>query len=387
MEDLSRELQELKEATREFVVREVEPIAQKLHLKGDEIPDDLLRKMIDMGFFRLMASPEWGGLGMGAVAMTVVTEELCRGWFSVGALPSRNWGTANALEKFGTEAQKKKWLPGIVSGEIQAAHACTEPEAGSDAAALKTSATLGNGVYRVTGTKQWCTQANRADVLKVFCRTGASSKRHGGISMLLCEKPRGEQFVPPTLTGQRIDTIGYHGMHTYSLFFDGHEIPEENLLGGVEGQGFRHLMVGYELARTRFAFSCIGLARAAFEAALQYSRDRVQFGQPICNFQAIRGKLADMATHIEAARQLGYACARKLDAGLRVDQEAGMLKLFASEMAQMVCREAVQIHGGNGFATDMPVNRYWRDSCLLTIGEGTSEIQREVIARRLLGER
>ena len=387
MEDLSSELRELQETTRDFAKREVDPIAHKLHLAGEEIPDSLLTKMGEMGFFRMFASPEFGGLGMGAMAVTIVTEELCRAWFSVGALPSRNWGTAMALEKFGTPAQKKKWLPKILSGEFQTAHACTKPGAVSDAASLKTAATLKGGVYRLEGSKQWCTHANRADLLKVFCRTGSSSKRHGGISMLLVEKPRGEQFVPPTLTGQRIETIGYHGMHTYSLFFDGHEVPEENLLGGVEGNGFKHLMVGYELARTRFAFSCIGLARAAYEAALAYSRDRVQFGQAICNFQAIRFKLADMATQIEAARQLGYMVARKLDAGRRVDLEAGMLKLFASEMAQRVCKEAVQIHGGNGFAVDTPVNRYWRDSCLLTIGEGTSEIQREVIARRILGER
>jgi len=387
MDEISPELRELQDATRDFAEREVMPVAQKLHLEGAEIPDALLAKMVDMGFFGIFASREYGGLQLGAMAVTLVTEELSRAWFSVGALPSRNWGLCMALEKFGTPAQKQKWLPLLISGKYQAAHACTEPDAGSDAANIKTTGTLKDGVYTVNGAKQWCTQANRADVLKVYCRTNSASKKHGGISMLLVEKPRGEQFVPPTLTGKRIDTIGYHGMNTYSLFFDGHEVPEENLLGGVEGQAFKHLMVGYELARTQFSFRCIGLARAAYEAALQYSRDRVQFGQPICNFQAVRFKLADMATQIEAARQLGYMVARKMDAGLRVDLEAGMLKLFASEMASRVCNEAVQIHGGNGFAVDLPVNRYWRDSRLCTIGEGTSEIQREVIARRILGER
>jgi alkylation response protein AidB-like acyl-CoA dehydrogenase len=247
-------------------------------------------------------------------------------------------------------------------------------------------AVLKDGVYRINGAKQWCTHANRADVISTFVRTSKESK-HKGISMLLVEKPRGENFVPPKLTGARLETIGYHGMHSYQLFFDGYEVPQENLLGGVEGKAFHQLMAVYELARMQFAFRCIGLAREAYEAALSYAQQRVQFGQPIAKFQAIRHKLADMATQIEAARQLGYMVARKMDAGLRVDLEAGMVKLFASEMAHRVCHEAVQIHGGSGFAIETPVNRFWRDSGLCTIGEGTSEIQREVIARRLLGER
>jgi len=387
MQSLSPEILELQEATRHFAEKEVAPIAQALHLAGKEIPDALLAKMSDMGIFGVFASPEYGGLGMGAVAVAVITEELSRAWFSVGALPARNWGAALLLEKHGTKEQKEKWLPGLVSGKLQSAHAGTEPQAGSDAANIKTTAVLANGVYRLEGAKQWCTHANRADVLSTFCRTGKESKKHGGISLLLVEKPRGDQFVPPKLTGSRIDTIGYHGMNTYQLFFDGYEVPQANLLGGEEGRAFKQLMAVYELARMQFAFRCIGLAQAAYEAALGYSRDRVQFGQAICNFQAIRFKLADMATEIEAARQLGYMVANKMDAGLRVDLEAGMVKLFASEMAHRVCHEAVQIHGGNGFAVDYPVNRYWRDSGLCTIGEGTSEIQREVIARRLLGER
>lgn len=385
--EFTDELRELQQATRDFAEAEIAPAAQRLHLAGEQIPDSLLAKMQEMGFFRVLASPEYGGLGLGARAVALVTEELSRAWFSAGALPARNWGLAVLLERFGTPGQKKKWLPGIVSGELQAAHSGTEPEAGSDAANIKTTATLRDGRYVVSGTKQWCTHANRADLISLFCRTGRNAGKHGGISMLLVEKTRGEQFVPPTLTGSRIETIGYHGMHSYSLFFDDHEIPEENLLGGVEGIAFKQLMSIYELARVQFAFRCIGLARAAYEAALEHSRNRVQFGQPISQFQAIRHKLADMATQIEAARQLGYMVARKMDAGCRVDLEAGMVKLFASEMAHKVCHEAVQIHGGMGFAVETPVNRYWRDSGLCTIGEGTSEIQREVIARRLLGER
>ncbi|MFZ2328894.1 MAG: acyl-CoA dehydrogenase family protein [Rhodoferax sp.] len=384
---ITPELRDLQEATRDFAEREIAPVAHKLHLAGAEIPDDMLAKMQEMGFFRLMASPEFGGLGLGAMSVALVTEELSRAWFSAGALPARNWGLIQLLEKFGTDEQKRKFLPGLVSGKLQAAHSGTEPEAGSDAANIKTIATLKDGVYSVQGTKQWCTHANRADIISLFCRTSKDQGKHGGISLLMVEKQRGEQFVPPQLTGSRIETIGYHGMHSYSLFFDGYEVPQGNLLGGAEGLAFKQLMGIYELARMQFAFRCIGLARAAYEASLEHSRNRVQFGKSISQFQAIRHKLADMATQIEAARQLGYMVARKMDAGLRVDLEAGMVKLFASEMVHKVCHEAVQIHGGMGFAVETPVNRYWRDSGLATIGEGTSEIQREVIARRLLGER
>lgn len=386
MNILSAEILELREATRAFAEGEVAPVAQKLHMAGEQIPDGLLEKMREMGFFAVYASPEFGGLGLGAVAVAVVTEELSRAWFSVGALPARNWAVAMLLEKFGTPDQKQRFLPGLISGELQAAHSGTEPEAGSDAANIKTMAVLDGDVYRVTGQKQWCTHANRADILSTFVRTDKESK-HGGISTLLIEKPRGEQFAAPSLTGSRLDTIGYHGMHSYSLFYENHRVPRDNLLGGEEGQAFRQLMALYELARMQFAFRCIGLAQAAYEAALEHSRNRVQFGKPISQFQAIRHKLADMATKIEAARQLGYMVARKMDTGERVDLEAGMVKLFASHMVQEVCHESVQIHGGMGYAKEAAVSRYWLDSGLATIGEGTSEIQREVIARRLLGER
>jgi alkylation response protein AidB-like acyl-CoA dehydrogenase len=287
--EFTDELRELQQATRDFAEAEIAPVAQRLHLAGEQIPDSLLAKMQEMGFFRVLASPEYGGLGLGARAVALVTEELSRAWFSAGALPARNWGLGVLLERFGTPEQKKKWLPGIVSGELQAAHSGTEPEAGSDAANIKTTASLRDGRYVVNGTKQWCTHANRADLISLFCRTGRDAGKHGGISLLLVEKARGEQFVPPTLTGSRIETVGYHGMHSYTLFFDDHEVPEENLLGGIEGVAFKQLMAIYELARLQFAFRCIGLARAAYEAALEHSGNRVQFGQPI-------RRLASLAT-------------------------------------------------------------------------------------------
>ena len=384
---LSSDILELKEVSREFSDKEVAPIAQKLHMEAGQIPLDLIQKMRDMGYFGVVASPDYGGLGLGAMAVAVITEELSRGWFSVGALPARNWVAGQALEKSGTQWQKDRWLAKVVSGELQLAHAGTEPQAGSDAANIKTTAVLQDGVYTVNGTKMWCTNADRADIASVLVRTGGKDSKQGGISSLWIEKKPGVDFDGRSFTGSRIHTIGYHGMDTYQLFFDNHQVPETHLLGGIEGAAFKGLMASYELARMQFAFRCIGLAQAAYDASAEYAQQRVQFGQIIGKFQAIRFKLADMATQIEAARQLGYMVAQKLEAGLRVDLEAGMVKLFASEMAERVCNEAVQIHGGNGFAIDYPVNRYWCDSRLCTIGEGTSEIQREVIARRLLGER
>lgn len=383
---LSADIRELKESTRQFSDKEVAPIAQKLHMEGAQIPPELMQKLRDMGFFGLIASPDYGGLGLGAMAVAVVTEELSRGWMSVGALPARNWIAGLGLERNGTQWQKDRWLNKLVTGEWQLAHAGTEPEAGSDAANIKTTAVLQDGTYTLNGTKMWCTNAERANLVSTFVRTGGKDSKHGGISNIWIEKEPGG-FVPPSFTASHIKTIGYHGMDTYQLFFDNHQVSENQLMGGVEGQAFKNLMTGYELARMQFAFRCIGLAQAAYDAALSYAQQRVQFGQTISKFQAIRFKLADMATQIEAARQLGYMVAQRLEAHMRCDLESGMLKLFASEMGERVCNEAVQIHGGMGFAVESAVNRYWCDSRLLTIGEGTSEIQREVIARRLLGER
>ncbi len=383
---LRPEHEDLKRITREFTQKEIVPIADALDREEAEIPAPVLQKMAEMGFFGLLVPKDYGGLGLDALSLCVVTEELSRGWLSVGSVPARNILCGHILAKGGTEEQKRRFLPGMAMGEIQSASAGTEPEAGSDAANIKTVARKQDGKYVVKGSKVFCTFANQAHVLFTYVRTSATEKA-GGISLLLVEKRPGEQFAPPALVGTRIRTAGYHGMHTYQLFFDGLEVPEKNLVGGVEGRGFKQLMHGYEVARIQFAFRCIGLAQAAYEAALAYSQQRVQFGKPIATFQAVRFKLADMAAEIEAARQLGYLAAEKCDRGERADLEAGMAKLFASEMAHRHCWNAVQIHGGYGYTREYSVNRYWRDSGLLPIGEGTSEIQREIIARRILRER
>ena len=379
---LKPEHEDLKRITHEFTQKEVVPVADALDREEAEIPAPLLGKMAEMGFFGLLVPKEYGGLGLDTLSLCVVTEELSRGWLSVGSVPARNVLCGHILAKAGTTAQKRRFLPDMATGAIQTASAGTEPEAGSDASNIKTMARRADGHYVLNGSKMFCTFANQAHVLFTYART-STEKKAGGISLLLVQKQPGEQFAPPKLTGHRIRTVGYHGMNTYALFFDGLEVPVENLVGGVEGHGFKQLMHGYEVARIQFAFRCIGVAQAAYEAALNYSRERVQFGKPIATFQAVRFKLADMAAEIEAARQLGYLAAEKFDRGERADLEAGMAKLFAAEMAHRHCWNAVQIHGGYGYTREYPVNRFWRDSGLLPIGEGTSEIQREIIARRI----
>lgn len=374
---------ELREATREFAEKEIMPIAATLDLEDAHIPDELYAKMGEIGYFGILAPEEYGGLDMNVTALGVVTEELCRASLSVGSLIQRNVITGDILQRYGTTDQKDRYLEGLATGRLQSASAGTEPNAGSDAANVQTTARLDGDNYIVNGTKQWCTNADIASVLFTYVRTSAESK-HGGLSLLMVDKPRGE-FIPPKLDGTHLKSVGYRGMWSFQLYFDGLEVPAENLVGGSEGQAFRQQMGGYEIARTAFAFRCVGLAQAAYEAAVQHANDRVQFEKPIKEFQAVRFRLADMRTQIEAARALAMTAAAKVDSGERADLEAGMAKLFAGEMAHKVCWEALYIHGGAGFALDTPVNRYWRDSALLPIGEGTSDIQREIIARSILG--
>jgi alkylation response protein AidB-like acyl-CoA dehydrogenase len=383
--NLTAEHLAIRDTTRRFAEREVMPIASHLDLEDAQIPDPLLAKMGDMGLFGVTLPETHGGLGLDTSALCVVTEELARASLSVGSVIHRNSTLGHILDKFGTEEQRNKYLEGMAKGTIMTSSAGTEPEAGSDAANIQTTAKRSDGGYVLNGSKQWTTFANRADLLFVYARTSNESK-HGGISLFMVEKPAGE-FMPPYLTGTHIPTAGYHGMKSYSLHLENLEVPESALVGEVEGQGFRQLMSGYETARITFAFRCVGLAQAAYEAALQYTQERVQFGKPIAQFQAVRFRLADMYTQIQAARSMGFAAAEAFDTGQRADLEAGAVKLFAAEMAHKVAWDALYLHGGNGYAIDANVNRYWRDAGLLPIGEGTSDIQREIIARRILGER
>ena len=382
---LTTEHEAIRKAVREFAEKQVAPIADRYDRENGEIPEEILKGMADLGYFGLTVPEEYGGLGLDYASLAIVAEELSRAWLSVGSVMTRNLITGTLLLVHGTEEQKQRFLPGLASGELLTAAAFTEPDAGSDTAAVSTRAVREGDRYLLTGAKTWCTFANRAQILTVLARTDPDpAKRHRGLSILLAQKVPGDGFDPPAISGEPIATIGYHGMKSFSLSFDRCPVPARNLIGETENRGFYQLMATYESARIQTAARAVGVAQAAYEAALAYSKQRAQFGQAICNFQAIRHKLADMATEIEAARQLTYyACAMK-DSGKRCDLEAGMAKVFAAEMAERVTSEAMQIHGGYGYSMEYPVQRYWRDARVFRIFEGTSEIQRDVIAKRIL---
>ncbi len=379
------EHEEIRRSVRDFVEREVKPVANGLDRRNEEIPQSILKKMAELGYFGIIFPPEEGGLGLDYIAMAIVTEELSRGWLSVGSVMTRNLITGTLITANGTPEQKKHFLPRIARGELMTAAAFTEPDVGSDTASIKTRAVRKGDGYLLKGSKMWCTFANRAHILTVMARTDPDlSKRHKGLSLLLFEKQPGDGFMPPQLTGEPIPTIGYHGMKSFGLSFDDAYAPAANLIGGVEGRGFYQLMATYESARIQTAARGVGVAQAAYECAVKYARERSQFGQPIGNFQVIRHKLAHMAVEIEAARQLAYFAASQKDTGKRCDYEAGMAKVFAAEMAERVTREAMQIHGGYGYSMEFDVQRYWRDARVLSIFEGTSEIQLEVIGRHIM---
>jgi len=380
--DLHREV---RRTVREFVAREIAPIADALDNAEAEIPMSVIRQMAGLGFFGLIFPERYGGMGLDVLAMAIVAEELSRGWLSVGSVMTRMIITGTLLLEAGSEEQKQRFLPKIASGELLTAAAFTEPDAGSDTGAIKCRAVRDGGDYVLRGEKTWCTFANRAHVLTVLARTDPDpARRHKGLSMFLVEKEPGDHFHPPELAGSAIPTIGYKGMKSYSLAFDGYRVPAENLLGGAEGRGFYQLMPTYEFARIQTAARAVGVAQAALDAALRYAQERTQFGKPIAEHQVIRHKLAHMATEIEAARQLCYYAAAVKDRGNRSDLEAGYAKVFAAEMAERVTSEALQIFGGYGYSREYPVQRFWRDARVFRIFEGTSEIQYDVIAKRLL---
>jgi alkylation response protein AidB-like acyl-CoA dehydrogenase len=376
---------EIRGSVREFVEREVVPIADQLDNAEAEIPMAVINKMAELGYFGLIFPDSYGGMGLDTLSMAIVAEELSRGWLSVGSVMTRMIITGSLLLSAGTEEQKRRFLPGIASGELLTAAAFTEPDAGSDTGALKCRAIREGDHYLLRGEKTWCTFANRAHVLTVLARTDPDpSVKHKGLSMFLVEKEPGDDFHPPEMAGGAIPTIGYKGMKSYSLGFDGYRVPVANLLGGEEGRGFYQLMPTYELARIQTAARAVGVAQASFEAAIRYAQERIQFGKPISEHQVIRHKLAHMATDIEAARQLCYYAATCKDRGGRSDLEAGYAKVFAAEMAERVTSEALQIFGGYGYSREYPVQRFWRDARVFRIFEGTSEIQYEIIAKRLL---
>jgi (2S)-methylsuccinyl-CoA dehydrogenase len=380
-------LTSIRDEMRKFADSEVVPQAQQWHRTNSYIPLEILAQMSELGVFGLTIPEEYGGLGLGKESMCVVSEELSRGYIGVGSLGTRSEIAAELIIGGGTDEQKRHWLPKIASGEVLPTAVFTEPNTGSDLASLKTRAAREGDVYKVYGNKTWITHPVRADLMTLLVRTNPSEPGHRGLSMLLAEKPRGtdsDPFPAAGMSGTEIEVLGYRGMKEYEIAFDGFEVKAENLLGGTEGLGFRQLMQTFESARIQTAARAIGVAQAAMEQALAYAQQRQQFGQPIVNFPRVADKIAMMAVEIMIARQLTYFAARQKDSGKRCDLEAGMAKLLAARIAWANADNAVQIHGGNGFALEFPVSRILCDARILNIFEGAAEIQAHVIARRLL---
>lgn len=377
--------EEFRNAVRRFTEEEIVPIASELDAKNAEIPMEIIAKMAEQGYFGVLFPEEYDGLGLDNITMTIVAEELSKGWLSVGSVMTRGVIMGTLLQAHGTEEQKKKYLPGLATGAVLPAAAFTEPDSGSDSASMIMKATKTEGGYLLNGAKAWCTYANRANVLMVLARTNPdTSIRHKGLSMFFVEKESAEKIVHPNIQGEPIPTVGYHGMRSYNLAFDDVFVPEDSLLGGEENRGFYQLMVSYESARLQTAARAVGVAQAAFDFALQYSKEREQFGVPICEHQAIRMKLSEMKVELEAARQLTYYAASLKDSGKRCDLEAGMAKVKAAKAVEFITREAMQVLGGYGYSKEFPVERFWRDGRVISIFEGTSEIQHEVIAKAIL---
>ncbi len=384
---LDAELEMIREQFRRYVRERVEPSAHGWHLKDELIPAEIIGELAEMGVFGLTIPEEFGGLGLSKTSMVVVSEELSRGYIGVGSLGTRAEIAAELILCGGTEEQKATWLPGIASGEILPTAVFTEPNTGSDLGSLRTRAFRDGADWIVTGNKTWITHAARAHVMTLLARTEPETSDYRGLSMFLAEKSPGTDenpFPTPGMTGTEIGVIGYRGMKEYELSFDGFRISGEGLLGGQTGNGFKQLMQTFESARIQTAARAVGVAQSALDVSLRYAEERKQFGRPLIEFPRVASKLAMMAVEIMVARQLAYFSAREKDAGRRCDLEAGMAKLLGARVAWAAADNGLQIHGGNGFATEYSISRILCDARILNIFEGAAEIQAQVIARRLL---
>ncbi|MDP3740568.1 MAG: acyl-CoA dehydrogenase family protein [Hyphomonadaceae bacterium] len=386
---LEETFETIRDQFRKFGDEVVVPYAHQWHLDDVLIPDSVVKQMGELGVFGLTIPEEFGGLGLGKTAMCVVSEELSRAYIGVGSLGTRSEIAAELLLNGGTKAQQEKYLPGIASGAILPTAVFTEPNTGSDLGSLRTRAVKDGDTWKITGNKTWITHAARADLMTVLARSVAGTDNFSGLSMFICEKPRGtdaDPFPAKGMTGGEIEVLGYRGMKEYELGFDGFEVPLENLLGEVEGMGFKHLMTTFEGARIQTAARAIGVAQCAFELGLKYSLDRTQFGRQIFDFPRTSDKLVMMAAELLGVRQLTYFSARQKDAGKRCDLEAGLAKMLAARIAWGAADNALQVHGGNGFALEYPVSRVLCDARILNIFEGAGEVQAMVIARRTIDE-
>jgi (2S)-methylsuccinyl-CoA dehydrogenase len=384
---LDEDMEAIRAEMRKFAAAEVLPHAHSWHLKNDYIPLEVISGLSELGVFGLTIPEEHGGMGLGKVAMCVVSEELSRAYIGVGSLGTRSEIAAELILAGGTQAQKDKWLPKIASGEILPTAVFTEPNTGSDLASLRTRAVRAGEVYKVKGNKTWITHPVRADVMTLLARTDPDEPGYKGLSMFLAEKPRGtdaEPFPAKGMTGGEIEVLGYRGMKEYEIAFDDFEVPATNLLGGEEGQGFKQLMQTFESARIQTAARAVGVAQSAFDLGLRYAKERTQFGKPLIEFPRVADKLAMMAVEIHIARQITYFSGRAKDEGRRCDLEAGMAKLLGARVAWAAADNALQIHGGNGFALEYPISRVLCDARILNIFEGAAEIQAQVIGRRFL---
>jgi len=375
---LIEEEQAILELVAKFVDNEVRPVASELE-HANAYPEDLIEQMKQLGVFGLGIPAPYGDFGVSTACYALVTEELARGWMSLAGAFGGHSVVSKLLLRYGTEEQRQRYLPRMATGELRATMALTEPDGGSDLQAMRTVAKAVDGGYLVNGAKTWITNARRSGLVALLCKTDPNAQpAHRGVSILLVEK------VPGFTVSRDLPKLGYKGVESCELHFDDCLVGGDAVLGGEEGAGFSQMMAGLEVGRIQVAARAIGVARAAFDDSLAYAQQRRAFGKPIWEHQSVGNYLADMATNISAARQLNLLAAERVDAGSRADLEAGMAKLFASEMAAKVTLDAVRVHGGYGYSTEFDVERYFRDAPLMIVGEGTNEIQRNVIVKQLI---
>jgi alkylation response protein AidB-like acyl-CoA dehydrogenase len=382
--DLTEDQDAIVKAVREFVEQEVYPVAEDLEAR-DEFPEKIVEQMKEMGLFGLTVPEEFGGAGMDLMTYALVVAELSRGWMSLSGVLNTHFMGVYLLTKHGTDEQKRRWLPRMATGELRAALSMSEPEAGSDVQAIKCRAVRDGDDYVVTGTKMWVTNGLRAGLVVLLCKTDPQADPpYKGMSLLYVEKEPGAETFEGITVPPNIEKMGYHGVETTELIFEDHRVPAANLLGGEEGRGFHQVLDGIEVGRVNVSARAVGLATRAFEEAIRYAQERKTFGKPIAQHQMIQEKLADMGTKLEAARLMMLSAAKKKSAGVRSDLEAGMAKYFCSETCHEIVTEALRVHGGYGYSAEYTIERLYRDAPFLLIGEGTSEIQKVVIARQLL---